>query len=35
MEIDSKIFQNLESFVKRDVFQYGYGKFLDFCMGEF
>ena len=29
------IFQDLESFGKREVFQNGYGKVLDFCLGQF
>ena len=34
MEIDDAIFQNLESFGKREVFQVGYGKVMDFCLGN-
>ena len=35
MEIDNTIFQDLESFGKRDVFQIFHGKVLDFCVGKF
>ena len=35
MEIDSTIFQDLEGFGKREVFQNGCGKVLDFCLGQF
>ena len=34
MEIDSAIFQDLESFRKREVFQNGYEKVLDFLFGD-
>ena len=35
MEIDNAIFHDLESFGKREVFQNGYGKVLDICLGQF
>ena len=35
LEIDNAILQDLESFGKREVFQNGYGKVLDFCLGKF
>ena len=35
MEIDNAIFQDLESFRKRETFQNCYVKFLDFCLGNF
>ena len=35
MEINNAIFQELESFGKREVLQKGYGKVLGFCLGKF
>ena len=35
LEIDNAIFQELESFGKREVFQNVYGKVLDFGCGQF
>ena len=35
MEIDNAIFQDLERFGRRGVFQNGYGKVLGFCLGQF
>ena len=35
MEINSVIFQDLESFGKGEIFQTGYGKVLGFCSGKF
>ena len=34
MEIDNAIFQDLESFGKREIFQTGYGIVLEYCLGE-
>ena len=34
IEIDNAVFQDLESFGKREDFQTGYGKVLDFCLGK-
>ena len=35
VEIDNAIFQDLDSFGKRGVFQHGCGNVLDFCFGKF
>ena len=35
MEIENVIPQDLESFWKKQYFQNGYGKVLDFCLEEF
>ena len=35
MEIENAIFQDLQSFWKRDKFYIGYGKVLDFCLEKF
>ena len=34
MGIDNAIFQDLESFRKREVFRNGYGKVLDVCLEQ-
>ena len=34
MEIDNASIQNVESFGKGEVFQNGFGKLLDFCLGS-
>ena len=35
MEIDKAIFEDLESFGQREVFENGYGKFMDISLGKF
>ena len=35
VKIHNAIVQDLESFGKREVFQNGYGKVLDFCLEQF
>ena len=35
MEIENAIFEGLESFRKKRIFQNGYGKVLDSCLVEF
>ena len=35
MEIDGAFFPGPGKFWKRKVFQIGYGKILDFCLGKF
>ena len=34
MEIANAIFQDPESFGRKEVFQNGYGEVLDFCLGK-
>jgi len=34
METNNDIFQELESFGKREVFIHGHGKALEFCLGN-
>ena len=35
MEIDIAIFEDLDNFGQGEVFQTGYEKVLDFCLGKF
>ena len=35
MKIDNAIFQDLESFGEKKLFENGYGQVLDFCLGKF